>query len=171
MHGAGPTVQRLTIASATMPWRFTRSDGSGPSEDVLVHRIATPREITRGRDSDRSGGRCAPRYDPIGSCGGVARWDHPLMVAFVIVLYVLTFAAEVVGFVLLVKDARSSTVSLRKWQAANPNSGGSSYGQVLDLGPVIEGLLGNPRRRRVAVGLIGAGIALGLTSNLLSLYV
>lgn len=93
------------------------------------------------------------------------------MVTVIVILYVATFAAEVAGLALLVMEARASKTLLGSWKTDGMDPAGTYWSQVDNIGPTITNLIGNPRRRWVAVALIGAGIVLGFVSNLLSLYV
>ncbi|MDQ2846131.1 MAG: hypothetical protein M3Y77_07235 [Actinomycetota bacterium] len=89
-----------------------------------------------------------------------------------IALYVLTLLAELAGFGLLFMEARAAGRALRDWQAANPKGNPEgSCGQVLMLNAVVPAMLGEPRRRWLAVILIGVGIVLGFAANVVSLYV
>lgn len=88
----------------------------------------------------------------------------------VVLIFVMAFAADLAGIVLLVFESREAGKSLAGYLALNPEGHpGGSCGQVADLQPVIVGLLGSSARRYVGVGLLVVGVAVGFAGNLASL--
>lgn len=92
------------------------------------------------------------------------------MLAAVIALLAISFAAELIGFGLIVLQAVQYRSMLRRWIEANPNCNeGGSYTQVLMLNGFMLELLGAPKRNAIAAALIGLGIVTGSVANFLSL--
>jgi hypothetical protein len=92
------------------------------------------------------------------------------MLTWAFAWYVVGFAAECGGFVLIVSEALGSRSALREWVAANPNKNeDGSWGQMRLTNKVMLGLLGSTRRRFTAAVLVGLGILAGFLGNLASL--
>ena len=93
------------------------------------------------------------------------------MRALTVTLYLVSFAAELTAVILLLLDARDASAALKRWVGANPGGNDEgAYGQLLELNDIMLGLLGSPRTRYTAVGLILFGLVAGMVGNLTSLH-
>lgn len=94
------------------------------------------------------------------------------MAKWVAVLYAVGLVTGLGGVTLVVLDWRSNHETISRWRAANPmNNEQGSYGQMLMINEVVNGLIGTTWRRVVAVILLFLAVLLEAIGNFLGLAV
>ena len=98
--------------------------------------------------------------------------DVEKMIAITVILYALGGFLELFGVLLVVHEAIRANRELKQWIDLNPNRNeGGSYLQSLRLNQTVMILLGNQVKRWWAIVSLILGIVIGISGNILSIWV